>query len=453
MSQIELETTEKPAGSSSVSVAKSNASDSESTTAQSADDVPAPDANAFPEGGLAGWCAVAGSFFIQFCTFGYLSSFGAYQDNDTRVYLSHENSSSISWIGSIAAFLIISSGLFVGRLHDRGYFYHLLYGGSLLLSVSLFMHSLAKPDAYCQIFLSQGIGAGIGAGLTYIPSMAVISQHFHKRRALAMSIASSGSSLGSIVHPLMLNNMLNNPSMGFAIAVRADAHEDGAADERGRPAERGAQVCEGQGATRMGSVTDPYRIGRRLSVFIMGFYFPLFYLQLDALTHGLEKSFSFYALVFTNASSFVGRLSPALYVHFVGVENLLVISTLGCAVVILSMIALKTLASVIAIGVIYGLLSGVYITLLAPWLAMLADDITEIGARMGVAFFFCGVGSLIGTPIEGSLLTNNYVWWKPALFAGIMALAGWACFTTSVTLHRRKRQHGSIAKSSDAQKA
>lgn len=64
-------------------------------------------------------------------------------------------------------------------------------------------------------------------------------------------------------------------------------------------------------------------------------------------------------LVIMNASSFVGRLSPAFYVHFVGVENLLIISTFCCAVLILSMIALKTLASVIAIGVIFGFLSGV----------------------------------------------------------------------------------------------
>lgn len=74
-----------------------------------------------------------------------------------------------------------------------------------------------------QILLSQGIGAGIGAGMTYIPSIAVISQYFHKRRAFAMSIVASGSSLGSVVHPVMLNNMLNNPSIGFATAARANA--------------------------------------------------------------------------------------------------------------------------------------------------------------------------------------------------------------------------------------
>lgn len=51
--------------------------------------------------------------------------------------------------------------------------------------------------------------------------MAVISHYFVKRRALAMTIVASGSSLGAIIHPIMLNNTLG--SLGFGNAVRASA--------------------------------------------------------------------------------------------------------------------------------------------------------------------------------------------------------------------------------------
>lgn len=37
-----------------------------------------------------------------------------------------------------------------------------------------------------QVFLSQGIGMGIGAGLIFLPTSAVITQHFVSNRALAM---------------------------------------------------------------------------------------------------------------------------------------------------------------------------------------------------------------------------------------------------------------------------
>lgn len=84
------------------------------------------------------------------------------------------------------------------------------------------MLSLAQPNQFYQVFLSQGICVGIGAGLLYIPSIAVISHYFQRRRVLAMSIVASGSSMGSVIHPIMLNNTLNS-SLGFGNSVRASA--------------------------------------------------------------------------------------------------------------------------------------------------------------------------------------------------------------------------------------
>jgi hypothetical protein len=74
-----------------------------------------------------------------------------------------------SWIGSANAFLTASLGLVAGTLYDRGYLYvpttsgvvrhsmlivssyHLLIGGSLLQSFTLFMLSLTKPGQYYQV--------------------------------------------------------------------------------------------------------------------------------------------------------------------------------------------------------------------------------------------------------------------------------------------------------------
>ena len=60
-----------------------------------------------------------------------------------------------------------------------------------------------------------------------------------------------------------------------------------------------------------------------------------------------------------NFASFVGRLSPGLVVHRLGVANMLVTAA-GCgSVLILCMIALKSVASVVIIGVLYGFCAGV----------------------------------------------------------------------------------------------
>lgn len=96
-----------------------------------------------------------------------------------------------------------------------------VYGGSFLLSLGLFMLSLAQPNRFYQVFLSQGVCAGIGAGMLYVPSYAVVGHYFLKRRTLVMSIVASGSSLGAVVHPILLNNTFDK--LGFGNAVRASA--------------------------------------------------------------------------------------------------------------------------------------------------------------------------------------------------------------------------------------
>jgi hypothetical protein len=46
--------------------------------------------------------------------------------------------------------------------------------------------------------------------------------HFRRKRTLVLTSAASGSSLGSIIHPIMLNYLLSGP-IGFANGVRVRA--------------------------------------------------------------------------------------------------------------------------------------------------------------------------------------------------------------------------------------
>jgi hypothetical protein len=64
-------------------------------------------------------------------------------------------------------------------------------------------------------------------------------------------------------------------------------------------------------------------------------------------------------LVIMNFSSFVGRLSPGLYANYFGVQNIVVAAAGCCAILILGMIGVKSVTSIIVIGVFYGFSSGV----------------------------------------------------------------------------------------------
>ncbi|KAG2093152.1 major facilitator superfamily domain-containing protein [Suillus discolor] len=387
----------------------------------------------FPEGGFRAWATAFGGFLVQFCTYGYTISFGVYQDFYGRTYLTNQSPSTIAWIGSVNAFLFEICGLISGQLYDRGYVRQLVIGASLLQVISLFMLSLAKPDQYYQVFLSQGIGSGCAAGLLYIPSMAVVSQYFRKRREMVMTFVASGACLGAVVHPIMLNNTLNG-RLGFANGVRASAALISGLlfiaclliKPRFPPSKASITFL----ATAKKCAHDPpYIYGTAgLTIFAVGFYYPLFYLQLDSATHGLSKTFSFYSLVIMNTSSFVGQLTSGLLVECFGVPRVLTVSTSAGTVLLFSLIGLRTLASVVVIGILYGYSAGIFQALWAPILAVLSPDPSDLGARMGISYAFMALGGLIGPPISGALLTGDYIWWRGAVFNGIMAAIGCSCF-------------------------
>ncbi|KAJ7626798.1 hypothetical protein FB45DRAFT_1004509 [Roridomyces roridus] len=221
----------------------------------------------FPEGGLRAWTTVAGSFLVQVYTpthsaytkvlSGALPTLNVsqYPRLLRQTLLDDVDASAISWIGSVSALLIFAGGLLSERLYDRGYF--------LLFTLSLFMLSLCKPDQYYQIFLTQALGVGLGVG----------------------------ASLGAVIHPIMLNRTLRGGNLGFGPAVRVSAGFVGGLlliacilmHPRLPPPQTHLPVRKSVGRF-VGDV--PYLLAvAALTTFIASFYFPLFYLQLEAVKH------------------------------------------------------------------------------------------------------------------------------------------------------------------------
>lgn len=88
-------------------------------------------------------------------------------------------------------------GVLAGPLYDLGAYRSMMLSGSTLILLGLFTLSLSKE--YYQIFLSQGIAVGIGGGLLYVPSLALVSSAFKRRRAIAMGVVTCGIGLGKEV--------------------------------------------------------------------------------------------------------------------------------------------------------------------------------------------------------------------------------------------------------------
>ncbi|KAL1846475.1 hypothetical protein Daus18300_014245, partial [Diaporthe australafricana] len=170
------------------------------------------EAHGFPEGGLRAWLVVSGSAATMFCTFGYLTGFGIYQqwygDNQLKSY----TQSDISWIGSVQIFLNFSGGLAGGPILDR-------YGSVAMLPVSIsYVVSLVLTSfckEYYQFFLAQAVLAGICLGFLFSNALTIIGHYFDKRYGLASGIVMAGAALGGVIFPITLNRLLNEVGLSF----------------------------------------------------------------------------------------------------------------------------------------------------------------------------------------------------------------------------------------------
>lgn len=125
---------------------------------------------------------------------GIINSFGAYQEYYSSALLNNSSASLISWIGTIQGFLVEAMGLFIGPVFDSCYFHSLIYAGSVL--VVLGTMALSICNNYWQVFLAQGLCIGLGTGMVFVPSVSVVTTGFNRKRAIAIGIVSSASSLG-----------------------------------------------------------------------------------------------------------------------------------------------------------------------------------------------------------------------------------------------------------------
>lgn len=155
-------------------------------------DAPPPEDD--QDGGFRGWLQVFGSFMIFVNIWGFTFIFGIFQSFYELSYLTTESASSISWIGTIQSALLVIIGVVAGPLYDLGVYRWMMISGSALILLGLFMLSLSTE--YYQVFLSQGIAVGIGGGLLYVPSLALVSGAFKKKRAMALGVVTCGIGLG-----------------------------------------------------------------------------------------------------------------------------------------------------------------------------------------------------------------------------------------------------------------
>ncbi|KAF9033240.1 MFS general substrate transporter [Hymenopellis radicata] len=398
-----------------------------------------------PDGGVRAWMTIAGAWLALFSTYGYLYSYGVYQDFYVREYLVNHSASSIAWIGSFQLTMPLLIGLVSGKLFDSGGFHPLVISGSILMIFSTFMLSLTKPLHYYQVFLSQAVGVGFALGLTFVPILAISSHWFKRRRSFATGVALSGICVGGTILPISTDCAFSQliARIGFADAVRASGYLIlgllflANILMRTRPIVKKGPV---EPPNLKSFFVDPltWRAGT-LSSF--GIYFPIFYLQLYAVQHSVDGDLAFYSLAIVNGTAVFGRILANYFADIYGPYVIQCPVTITTGASIWAILGIHDTASLVVVSIFYGLASGAWLGLSASGVASLAKGPEEVGARTGLAFALTSVGTLTSGPIQGALLGNEFDWVRPIAFSAVMMFVGGVFFGVTAFLQARRLGH------------
>ncbi|XP_060844246.1 monocarboxylate transporter 12-like [Rhopalosiphum padi] len=167
-----------------------------------------------PDGGW-GWFVVFGSFMIHVVTDGVTYSFGVLYTEFLDVF--KESKGATAWIASLLVGVTLCSGpiasIFVNKYGCRV----VTIAGAILASICLMASVFA--NSVLILYITIGIGTGLGFGMIYLPAIVSVTCYFDKFRSLATGIAVCGSGLGTFIFSPLVDYLVKGYGWRITVAV------------------------------------------------------------------------------------------------------------------------------------------------------------------------------------------------------------------------------------------
>ncbi|XP_072761392.1 monocarboxylate transporter 12 isoform X2 [Anoplolepis gracilipes] len=157
-----------------------------------------------PDGGW-GWVVLFSALLVNFLIPGTVKSFGVLFVEFLHVFKA--SSTAASWMPALCYFLYSSLGPLSSILSTKySYKTVTLIGGTFAAS-GMMLSYFANSVTY--LYVSYGLMVGIGAGLSFPPTVYIVTQYFERLRGVANGLCISGSAIGTIVLPPLLQYLLD----------------------------------------------------------------------------------------------------------------------------------------------------------------------------------------------------------------------------------------------------
>ena len=290
--------------------------------------------------------------------------------------------------------------------------------------IAVMMTSLCSE--YWHFMLSQGVLMGISMGFLQFPALAAVSQYFDKRRAAALGIAVSGSSVGGVVLPLALSKMLNGSSLGFAWAIRVIGFIMIPLLAFACVAVRSRLPPRTTTFFILGALKDAKFTLLIAALFAMltGMFTPLFFIPTYAVTKGVNAKLASNLLAIINAASTFGRVIPGVLADKFGRLNVFSFAGISTGTVIFCMTKAESTTALVLYSIAIGFASGAIVSGASAAFTLCPKDPRDFGTYLGMGIAMSSIAVLIGPPINGALINRYGGFLQASVFSGTMCLVG-----------------------------
>ncbi|KAK5800784.1 hypothetical protein VI817_002996 [Penicillium citrinum] len=363
----------------------------------------------------ASWIHALLAFLIVFSTQGYFNSFGTYQAVYTT-QLPDVPATQISWIGSVQVCLVNFLGVLAGHMADAGHFRTIFIIGMILEVVGLFAASFAMT--FWQIFISHGLCVGIGAGLIFAPTIAVLSSYFERHGSLAIALATCGGASGGTIFPALLRQTI--PVLGLSWAIRIAGFIVATCLTIGFAFLRPIQTSQKKvKAFPFHTLKDFHYVLFAIASFLTFWpvYFGFYYIsQYSKDFLNLTSDQTFNLVIIMNAVGIPARVTSSVLADKFGIVKEIFMGALALAsIIFFSWSRVETQSGIYALCTAFGLVIGTIQTLFLAVSSSLAKDEQTKGVRIGVLCTVTSFSSLTGPPLGGAIIRLDYGQYKPAV--------------------------------------
>ncbi|XP_046423431.1 monocarboxylate transporter 13-like [Neodiprion fabricii] len=165
-----------------------------------------------PDGGW-GWVVLFSALTVNFLIPGTVKSFGVLFVEFLQVFKASPTAA--LWMPALCYFLYSFLGPLSSILSMKYSYRTVTLIGGTFAAGGMMLSYFANSVSY--LYLSYGVMVGIGAGLSFPPTVYIVTAYFERLRGFANGLCISGSAIGTIVLPPFLQYLLDH--FGYRGAV------------------------------------------------------------------------------------------------------------------------------------------------------------------------------------------------------------------------------------------